>query len=158
MTVRVNKPSFNIREKLSELERPIGVKGNELMKAETAQDARDLVSAGRKNFVINGAMMIYQRGASTGVTATENYGVDRQYYIINYGTYTISQQADAPTNAGFAFSADIDCTTAGSPTAGQALIHRISPLEGYDSERFAYGTSGAKTSTCLLYTSPSPRD
>ena len=54
MTVRVNKQPFNIREKLSELERPIGVKGNELMGAETAQDARDLVSAGRKNLIING--------------------------------------------------------------------------------------------------------
>ena len=56
MTVRVNKPAFNIREKLSELERPIGVKGNELMGAETAQDARDFISAGRKNMVINGDM------------------------------------------------------------------------------------------------------
>ena len=58
MTVRVNKQPFNIREKLSELERPIGVKGNELMGAETAQDARDLVSAGRKNLIINGAMTV----------------------------------------------------------------------------------------------------
>ena len=58
MTVRVNKSAFNIREKLSELERPIGVKGNELMRAETAQDARDIVSAGRKNLIINGAMMV----------------------------------------------------------------------------------------------------
>ena len=59
MTVRVNKQAFNIREKLSELERPIGVKGNELMRAETAQDARDLVSAGRKNIIINGAMEVF---------------------------------------------------------------------------------------------------
>ena len=49
MTVRVNKDSFNLREKLSELERPIGMKGNELMRAETAQEARDFVSAGRRN-------------------------------------------------------------------------------------------------------------
>ena len=55
MTVRVNKSVFNLREKLSELERPIGLKGNELMRAETAQDARDFISAGRKNMVINGA-------------------------------------------------------------------------------------------------------
>ena len=43
MTVRVNKSAFNIREKLSELERPIGVKGNELMRAETAQEAGALL-------------------------------------------------------------------------------------------------------------------
>ena len=64
MTVRVNKQPFNIREKLSELERPIGVKGNELMRAETAQEAREIVSAGRKNLIINGDMRIAQRGTS----------------------------------------------------------------------------------------------
>lgn len=58
MTVRVNKQPFNVREKLSELERPVGVKGHELMRAETAQEARDLVSAGRKNLVINGDFRI----------------------------------------------------------------------------------------------------
>ena len=42
MTVRVNKDSFNLREKLSELERPIGLKGSELMKSETAQEAGSL--------------------------------------------------------------------------------------------------------------------
>ena len=61
MTVRVNKPSFNIREKLSELGRKFGLKGSELAAAETVQEARDLVSAGRKNLVINGNMMISQR-------------------------------------------------------------------------------------------------
>ena len=151
MTVRVNKSSFNIREKLSELERPIGLKGSELMRSETAQEARNFVSAGRKNVLINGSMLIYQRGASTGVTSVNNYGPDRQYYIITYGTYTITQQPDAPTGAGFAFSADIDCTTAESPAAGDSLIHRISPLEGYDSEKFAYGTPEAKTSTVSFW-------
>ena len=56
MTVRVNKPSFNIREKLSELGRKFGLKGSELAAAETVQEARDLVSAGRKNLIINGDM------------------------------------------------------------------------------------------------------
>jgi len=85
MTVRVNKPAFNIREKLSELERPIGLKGSELMKSETVQDARDFVSAGRKNLVINGAMEIAQRGTS-GTKSGNSYGgylcVDRwaSYY------------------------------------------------------------------------------
>ena len=61
MTVRVNKSSFNIREKLSELGRKFGLKGSELAAAETVQEAREVVSAGRKNLVINGAMNINQR-------------------------------------------------------------------------------------------------
>ena len=39
-------------KKLKELERPIGLKGHELMGAETAQDVRDFISAGRKNMII----------------------------------------------------------------------------------------------------------
>ena len=64
MTVRVNKSSFNIREKLSELGRKFGLKGSELAAAETVQEARDLISAGRKNKVINGDFKVWQRGTS----------------------------------------------------------------------------------------------
>ena len=95
-------------------------------------------------------MIIYQRGAGSTST-TDYYGPDRQRYMINYGTYSITQSTEAPSEAGFAFSSKIDCTTAGTPTAGQHLTHRISPLEGYDSERFAHGTSGAKTSTVSFW-------
>ena len=150
MTLRASKPAFNVREKLTELGRRFGLKGSELVAAETVQEARDLVSAGRKNFVINGSMMIYQRGAGSTST-TGYYGPDRQRYMINYGTYSITRSTGAPSEAGFAFSSKIDCTTAGTPTAGQHLTHRISPLEGYDSEKFAYGTSGAKTSTVSFW-------
>ena len=68
MTVKVSKPKFNIREKLSEIDKPVGLKGNELMKSETSQDARDLIRAGRKNMIINGAMTINQRNDTSSYT------------------------------------------------------------------------------------------
>ena len=43
MTVRVSKPELNLREKLSELDKPSGIKGNELMRSETTQEARDFI-------------------------------------------------------------------------------------------------------------------
>ena len=43
MTVRVSKPEFNLREKITELDKPTGLKGNELMRSETTQEARDLI-------------------------------------------------------------------------------------------------------------------
>ena len=90
MTVRVNKPEFNLREKLSELERPIGLKGSELMRAETTQEARDLVSAGRKNLIINGRFDFWQRG--TSFTGGE-FTADRWQQALSGGTATVSRQA-----------------------------------------------------------------
>ena len=63
MTVRVNKDSFNLREKLSELERPIGLKGSVLMKSETAQESGSLLGVGRRNFIINPKFDIKSREA-----------------------------------------------------------------------------------------------
>ena len=98
MTVRVNKSAFNIREKLSELERPIGVKGNELMRAETLQDARDLVSVGRKNLFINGDLRIWQRGTTVtavGYNADRFMGYTTNTNTANYGL-KVTQQQDSP--------------------------------------------------------------
>lgn len=92
MTVRVNKSEFNIREKLTELERPVGTKGNQIIAAETVQEARDLVSAGRKNLIINGDMRIAQRGTS-GTKNGNGYGgylsLDR--WAVYYDDTTIAQ-------------------------------------------------------------------
>ncbi len=112
MTVRVNKDSFNLREKLSELERPIGLKGSELMGAETAQEARDLVSAGRKNLIINGELQIWQRGTSiTANYASRPYTADMfRIYNVNSGSgATFSQSTDVPSNE-FTYSLKRDTT------------------------------------------------
>jgi len=80
MTVRIAKPSVNIREKLAELERPIGLNGQALMATETPQQAFDLLGAGRRNLVINGSMNIWQRGTSflnLAAQGATNYTADR---------------------------------------------------------------------------------
>ena len=122
MTVRVNKPAFNIREKLSELERPIGVKGHELMRAETAQEARDLVSAGRKNLAMNGDFRIAQRGTS-GTKNGNNYGgylsVDR--WAVYYDD-TVIAQTDVTINGQLKKA----CRVTAAGTNGRAYVyHKI---------------------------------
>ena len=79
MTVRINKSAFNIREKLSELERPIGLKGSELMRSETAQEAGALLGIGRKNLCINGNFKIWQRGTSIAGGAAGNSSAGYKY-------------------------------------------------------------------------------
>ena len=79
MTVRVSKPEFNLREKLTELDKPTGLKGLDLMRSDTTQDSRDNISAGRKNYIINGDFQISQRADYTSATTAANqvYYLDR---------------------------------------------------------------------------------
>ena len=93
MAVRANKPAFNIREKLKELTHSIGLKGRELMRAATAQDARDLVSAGRKNLVINGRFRVDQRNEGSALTLQTGYTVDRfRVHGPNANNFIVDQQ------------------------------------------------------------------
>ena len=116
MTVRVNKDSFNLREKLSELERPIGLKGSDLMSAATVQEARDFVSAGRKNMVINGSMDVNQRSVAGAIAnAANNYIADRFMVRSNTtssGVVAAQVNASAASNApGFRNWLQVDVNT-----------------------------------------------
>lgn len=155
MAVRVQKSAVNIREKLAELERPIGIKGNELMRAETAQDARDLVSAGRKNLVINGDLRIWQRATSATLnnSTSQTYKTaDRwSHYHQTDGAVTESQSTDVPTGAGFYYSLKHEVSTADtSIAAGQYHAHRYD-IEGHDVAHLMWGTSQAKTITVSFW-------
>ena len=68
MTVRVEKPAFNLRDKLTQLDKPVGVHGSQILKSETPQDTFKLVRAGRKNLIINGDMRIAQRSTTVSYT------------------------------------------------------------------------------------------
>ncbi len=136
MTVRVNKPEFNIREKLSELERPIGVKGSELMRAETTQEARDFVSAGRKNLMINGGFEVSQRGSYTNATSMAHtiYYLDRWKADIGNVTATFNQiTTDLPkqyrnlSNTGLRFQA-----TSSNANAYLGFRQRYEHMDGID--------------------------
>ena len=108
MTVRVSKPEFNLREKLSELDKPVGLKGSELLKSETAQDVRNLVGAGRRNIIINGDFRIAQRG--TTHNSSGHRTVDRFKMNASGANATLTQSqhalssSDAPYSHGFRYS------------------------------------------------------
>ena len=151
MTVRVNKSSFNIREKLSELGRKFGLKGSELAAAETVQEARDLVSAGRKNMVINGDVRISQRYGTTATTTTSGgFVIDRYRCEVGSGGATTHQQVtDAP--AGFHNSLKVTVTgTDTSVSAGDYhYIRHI--IEGNNINHLNWGSSNAKTVTLSFW-------
>ena len=152
MTLRASKPAFNVREKLTELGRRFGLKGSELAAAETVQEAREIVSAGRRNKVINGAMQFSQRTTSeSGLSSSNTVRVlDRfQVRINGTGTWTVSQSTESPP--GFAHSMRWQCTTADASPGASDFMYMAHRLEGKDVQDLAKGTSSAKPVTVSFW-------
>ena len=146
MTVRVSKPTFNIREKISELDKPTGIKGTELMRSETSQEVRDLIGSGRKNIIINGSTNIHQRG---GTTTGEGYLLDRWHIYSNpTGKHTVSQDTEAPV--GFKYSMKWTSASAYTPTSAN-YFYTGQKIEGHNWDKLEYGTANAKTITISFW-------
>ena len=142
MTVNVSKPAINVREKLAELDKPTGIAGEAMLRAETPQEQFNLIGAGRRNLIINGDMRIDQRGGSTGIVTSGFYSCDRfRFALTSMGDWSCSQSTDAPN--GFSNSFKLDCTTAQtSPPASSWLLVEYK-FEGYNVQQLAKGTSDA---------------
>ncbi len=75
MTVKITKPALNLREELADLRKPSGIAGEALLRADSVQEQRDLINAGRRNLIINGDFQVWQRGTSF----TSGFTADRWY-------------------------------------------------------------------------------
>ena len=109
--------------------------------------------SGRRNLIINGAMQVAQRGtSSSGKTSGGYYATDRWGITIdNMGTWTISQETDAPDGSGLTNSTKFLCTTAdASPASGDASIC-FTRFEGQDLQFLEKGTSAAKSVTVSFW-------
>jgi hypothetical protein len=90
MAVKFTKPEINVREKLAELDKPSGIAGEAMLRAETPQEQFNLIGAGRRNILINGDFQVSQRGAYVGTTtaASNAYFLDR-WLVDRNGTATM---------------------------------------------------------------------
>ena len=79
MAVRVTKPAFNVREKLTELDLPKGKHGTQVLKSNSLKETCELVGSGRRNLLINGGFDVWQRGTtfSSETTSAHYYTADR---------------------------------------------------------------------------------
>jgi hypothetical protein len=105
------------------------------------------------NLVYNGAMQVAQRGTSeTGITSSGYYTADRwRLSLSSLGTWTQTEESDAPTGSGFSKSTKLLCTTAdGSPAAGDAFAF-VQSLEGQDLQRIKKGTASAEQLTLSFW-------
>lgn len=80
MVARVKKDSENLRDILHSLDKKSGLAGEAMLRAETTEEQFNLIGAGRRNFLYNGAMEIWQRGTSfnnIGGGGVRAYSADR---------------------------------------------------------------------------------
>jgi len=106
-----------------------------------------------RNLIINGDMQIAQRGTSVASITTDGYRtVDRYYFGPNsMGTWTMSQESDAPSGSGFAKSTKILCTTAdASPAAGDYVLF-VQRFEGQNTQHIKKGTAAAEQLTLSFW-------
>ena len=133
MTVRVEKPAFNLRDKLSKLELPVGVHGSQILKSETPQDTFNIVSAGRKNMIINGDMRVSQRYSSAQTIATggNRYFLDRWLGRNDTGA-TVAQSHSATSPDGHYRSLRLECSGADTSLSGTEYCRIQHYIEGYN--------------------------
>ena len=84
MTVIVTKDAINLREKLSELDKETGIKGEELMRADTSAEAREALQLDQQLFTDFESTGIDDNSTSTAVT------IDSSGYV-GIGTSSPSQ-------------------------------------------------------------------
>ena len=146
MTVNVSKPAINVREKLAELDKPTGIAGEAMLRAETPQEQQALIGVGRRNIIINGGMQVAQRGTSeTGVVTAGYYTCDRWKFDRNSGTYTVTQGTSGPSGFGNTFKIETTATGSGS----NVTINQR--LEGKDVQCLGFGTPDAKSVTVSFW-------
>ena len=110
--------------------------------------------AGRRNIVINGAMNVAQRSASTtGLGAASGYFTLDRYRIgtnaASAGRFTMAQVADGP--AGFANCLKLTVTTADTSIAAGERLIITQRFEGQDLQQLQKGTATAKQVTVSFY-------
>jgi len=125
-TIKVSKPSINLREALSDLKQDTGLKGQELMRADTVAEARTAIGAGRKNLIINGGFDVWQRGISfTG----SSYWADRwtgSFAATITRTAFAYDQTDVPNSP--TYYADINFASGGN---SWNISHRVEGVKQF---------------------------
>ena len=131
MTVRVTKPEFNLRDKLSQLELSVGSSGREILASDSPKEVQELIGVGSRNMLINGGMKIAQRGTSStpnGTSANQYPCIDRWGgQFSDSSVFTVSQSTDAPV--GHTHSLKFLTNSAVTPSGSQ-YFHIGQNIEG----------------------------
>ena len=111
---------------------------------------------GRRNLVINGAMMVAQRGTTASFAGSGGgyVSLDRFKTFSNGGgALTLSQETDVPSGEGFINSMKVTVNTADSSIATGDYYVLQQNIEGNACSHLMQGTANAETITISFYDS-----
>ena len=151
MVIRVSKPEINLRDKLSQLELPVGPYGSSLMRVDDKMEAARIVGVGRKNMIRNGNFSVNQKsGTFTNIASSHIfdgwYGHDSTNGSI---AATIAEATPYPPECSKYIQ--IQCTgTDTNLTSGQYVSLTCS-IEGTYFQQAQWGTRHAKDLTLSFY-------
>ena len=151
MVIRVSKPEINLREKLSQLELPVGPYGSSLMRSDDKMEASRIVGVGRKNMIRNGNFSVNQK-TSTFTSVSSSHIFDG-YYLHDSSNGSISATiAEAtPYSPECSKYLEIACTgTDNNLTSGQ-YVSLSCAIEGYYFQQAMWGTRHGKDLTLSFY-------
>jgi hypothetical protein len=150
---RVKRNSQNLRENLYSVDKPTGIAGEAMLRANTTLDQQQLLGVGRRNIIINGDMRIAQRG-TTFSGGSAKFGADRFESSFNAsGSTTVSQQSDGPytPDGHFKYYYQINVDSPDTSIATTDYGGIFYKVEGYDIACAGFGSTYAKTLTLSFW-------
>jgi len=100
MTVRIEKPALNLREEINRLDKPTGIAGEAMLRAETVAEQQALIGVGRRNLLINGGFDVWQRGTSFTPTGANPYTADRWLvYQSSTSNVTVTKRTESTSSS-----------------------------------------------------------
>lgn len=155
MTLYANRDERNLTERLFPTERPVGLTGAEIMKAQDPVEVRQIIGGSCRRINYNGRMDIFQRGNNTvvsGSSSIEQYVADRWFIGLRTNNYTITAARDTSDHPS-EFNSCLKLTN-GTGVAGNAssnVVLGYGPFEGWQTHDFAWGTPYAKDLTISFW-------
>ena len=150
MTVNVSKPAINVREKLAELDKPTGIAGEAMLRADNVPQQAELLGYRNRNVIINGSFDIAQRGTSFSAF-TNGYHLDRWSLATGSAASTIDIEQSTETPDGYSKSIKLTVDTADTSAGTNDYVIMGQSIEGLNCQQFAANTSNAKAITVQFW-------
>jgi hypothetical protein len=109
--------------------------------------ARANIDALKKNYILNGAMMVSQQNGTTAGTTSSYYPVDQFFVVFSNGGATSAAQVASATTGGSPNRLRVTATTADASVAAGDYAYVGQRIEGLRAADLLFGSASAKTIT-----------